>query len=168
MLNLSLVRLFRKDYLTSMRIILTNVWLKHKGISELKIFSFQAWSWYDMNINWTTLIMINMNRIISSVQIPADQTLKVTNLDKINNIFSRPIFYWKCSNNLCQWTSNIFKLELDSTLLQSWIEFWNWIFNFVKIWFQLDVWLLRLWTWTWTWIVTIKSNLFCCSVMICL
>ena len=90
MLNLSLVRLFRKDYLTSMRIILTNVWLKHKGISELKIFSFQAWSWYDMNINWTTLIMINMNRIISSVQIPADQTLKVTNLDKINNIFSRP------------------------------------------------------------------------------
>ena len=109
MLNLSLVRLFRKDYLTSMRIILTNVWLKHKGISELKIFSFQAWSWYDMNINWTTLIMINMNRIISSVQIPADQTLKVTNLDKINNIVSVSIFYWKCSNNLCQWTSNIFK-----------------------------------------------------------
>ena len=69
-------------------------------------------------------------------------------------------------------------LELDSTLSQSRIEFWNRIFNFNKSvrlllksiclgsggWWHSGIELLqvlltfdfRLWTWTWTWIVTIN------------
>ena len=52
-------------------------------------------------------------------------------------------YYWNCSNN--------YKLELDSTMSQSWIEFWNCILNLtqnnlswlfkstVKIWVKLNI-----------------------------
>ena len=124
--------------------------------------------------------------------VPEETYFNVTTWDKFRSapVWSEQCKVSWCRSKVCQsmhggispdslplhytcWEYQI--LELDSTLSQSWIEFWNWIFNFNQsggggtaekshsksFWLlTFDFWLLNLdfGLWTWTWIVTIFDD----------
>ena len=41
------------------------------------------------------------------------------------------VYFWNALQSRVCFVSKHLQLELDSTLSQSWIEFWNWIWNFL-------------------------------------